>query len=227
MAPDPELTRSKLLDAATRLFAARGIFGVSLAEITKAAGQRNASALHYHFGSREAVLGAIIERHAPAIRDRRLELLAVAAERPGELRPAVEALVLPMTEFVQRGWRERAFVRIGVELATGPDRVSPGIRTALARPGGSEVFELIGHATATVPEAIRRERFRTVSLFIGRATADRALLLDTWAPGDEAVLDDAAFVANLVDMAAGALGAPVSAALDALGGGPGGGSARG
>src|SRR4051794_26907053 len=121
-------TRDKLLDAAARLFAERGIDNVSIAEIVRAAGQRNASAVHYHFGNRGEVLRAVLARHVPDIHDRRVELLERARSRPdGDVRAAVEAVVRPVTELAQRGWRERAYLQIGSELAhwlsrpTSPD----------------------------------------------------------------------------------------------------------
>ena len=49
-------TREKFLLTAERLFGERGINGVSLREISRAVGQRNPSALQYHFGSRDALL---------------------------------------------------------------------------------------------------------------------------------------------------------------------------
>src|SRR3954471_1048044 len=104
MANDVQATRRKLLDAAARLLADRGVRGASLAEIVKAAGQRNASAIHYHFGNREGLLEALVHRHASVIRSRRLQLLAVAERQPdSDLRSAVEALVRPVTELAQRG----------------------------------------------------------------------------------------------------------------------------
>ncbi len=44
-----------------------GIDNVSLAEIVRAAHQRNVSAVHYHFGSRDEILRALLARHVPAI----------------------------------------------------------------------------------------------------------------------------------------------------------------
>ena len=55
---------------------------VSLAEIVRAADQRNASAVHYHFGGRDQVVEAILARHVPDLRARRLELLAIAESTP-------------------------------------------------------------------------------------------------------------------------------------------------
>ena len=59
--------RDLLLAAGARLFADHGVEGVSLREITRAAGQRNVRALQYHFGDRAGLLHAIIELHAKEV----------------------------------------------------------------------------------------------------------------------------------------------------------------
>ena len=53
MPRDATATNERLLREAERLFARRGLYQVTVREITEAAGQRNVSALNYHFGSRE------------------------------------------------------------------------------------------------------------------------------------------------------------------------------
>ncbi len=55
--------RAALLEAATRLFAARGPAAVSVREIAAAAGV-NHGLIHRHFGSKKALLGAVLERLA-------------------------------------------------------------------------------------------------------------------------------------------------------------------
>lgn len=52
--------RETLLRTAEALFASKGIDAVSLNEINKAAGQKNTSAMHYYFGSKEKLLDAIL-----------------------------------------------------------------------------------------------------------------------------------------------------------------------
>ena len=49
-------TKTRLLDVAEQLFLTHGL-GVSVRDITDAAGQ-NGAAIHYHFGSRDALVGA-------------------------------------------------------------------------------------------------------------------------------------------------------------------------
>ncbi|MCH6551326.1 MAG: helix-turn-helix transcriptional regulator [Planctomycetes bacterium] len=59
----PVGTRERLLDVAEELFAEKGIAGTSLRTLTKAA-ETNLAAVHYHFGSKEALLDAVFERRA-------------------------------------------------------------------------------------------------------------------------------------------------------------------
>lgn len=53
-------TRALLLDVAEELFAARGLDSVSLREIAAAAGQRNNSAVRYHFRDKDGLIDALI-----------------------------------------------------------------------------------------------------------------------------------------------------------------------
>lgn len=74
-APPADGTRNRLITAAEKLFAERGIDGVSLREINRASGARNAVAVQYHFEDRAGVVRAIIAKHRPAVEALRHELL--------------------------------------------------------------------------------------------------------------------------------------------------------
>src|SRR6516165_9746897 len=52
-------TRALLLDVAEALISARGL-DVSLREIAAAAGQRNNSAVRYHFGDKDGLISALV-----------------------------------------------------------------------------------------------------------------------------------------------------------------------
>lgn len=88
--------RTQLLTAGERLIAANGI-AVSLRDIAIAAGQRNNSAVHYHFGSRAALLEAIVQRRQTPLEKRRIELIdkqgGVASCNIGDL---IAILVTPL-----------------------------------------------------------------------------------------------------------------------------------
>lgn len=68
-------TMDKLVDAAERLFAQQGVLTASVRDITVMAGQRNASAMHYHFGGREGLVAAVLARHGARVASERQALL--------------------------------------------------------------------------------------------------------------------------------------------------------
>ena len=96
--PEPILsTRDRIMQAAERLFAERGIDGVSLREITATAGV-NIAAAHYHFGSKKMVLEELFAQRSAPIAKRRLELLAqVRRDKKGKpvLEDVLEAFLQP------------------------------------------------------------------------------------------------------------------------------------
>ncbi|GLW12810.1 putative transcriptional regulator, TetR family protein [Microtetraspora sp. NBRC 13810] len=121
MPPNPEATSRRLVSAAERLFAERGIDGVSLREINSAAGQRNSTALQYHFRDRAGLLGAVLRKHQPEIEVRRHQLLDDYESRgplPGaEARRALAAaLVRPLAAKLSDPDGGRAYLRIMEQL---------------------------------------------------------------------------------------------------------------
>lgn len=110
-------TRSRILDAAEQLFAEHGFDGTSIREVTRDAAV-NVAAVHYHFGSKEALLRGVTDRVAVPISERRAELLdavvaAAAPEVPG-LEPLLDAFVRAdievLLELQDRGPRVARFL---------------------------------------------------------------------------------------------------------------------
>jgi AcrR family transcriptional regulator len=95
-------TALKLLTTAERLFAEEGIDAVSIRRISAEAGQRNNSALQYHFDGKDSVLEAILDYRQSPINQRRLELLANLERQglQGDVRALVETLVLPFVDLL-------------------------------------------------------------------------------------------------------------------------------
>lgn len=100
------------------MFAEQGFDGVSLRALTAAAGV-NLAAVHYYFGSKEALLEEIFARRAAPIAARRLELLDHCAEEPGRpplLEQLIEAFVTPSFE-LSRDPGGEPFMRLRARLA--------------------------------------------------------------------------------------------------------------
>jgi AcrR family transcriptional regulator len=101
MPKDPFETRERLLDTAERLMAEHGPEGVSMREISVRAGQGNNNAAQYHFGSREGIIEAVLDRRMTPIDARRAEMISDL--RPDPTLPAlIRAVVVPLSEASQR-----------------------------------------------------------------------------------------------------------------------------
>lgn len=92
-------TTSALLDAAEAAFASEGFDNASLRAIMREAGA-NPAAVHYHFGSREALAEAVLDRVLEPLQRRRLELLDELVDEgvADDLVGLVTALVRPDLE---------------------------------------------------------------------------------------------------------------------------------
>ena len=212
MTGSAEETRQRLIEAATRGFAEQGVHTASLLEITRQAGQRNRGAVHYHFGSREGMLVAVLEQHVDLIARRERELLAIARRQPdGDLASAVAAFVRPAVELGDLGWEGRCYLVILAELVEDdPDSLHPDVVAAITRAGGYDTYGLLEQRMPPMSAELRLERMSLTTTFILRAAADRARAGDRPAPSRHQ-LDTEAFIRNLIAMCVGMLTAPVEA----------------
>src|SRR5260370_3885361 len=119
---DARDSRDRLILTAERLFAERGIDGVSLRELNLAAGQKNVSGLQYHFGTKADLLAAVFGYRVPEIEARRQAMLAEmkAAGGMSDLRQVLGAMVIPFAEQLDSGRNERAYVRFVAQLYSHP-----------------------------------------------------------------------------------------------------------
>ncbi|MCF2526093.1 TetR/AcrR family transcriptional regulator [Yinghuangia soli] len=176
-------TRARILDAAERLFAERGVADVSLREIGAAAGQRNNSAVQYHFGTRDALVRALYEDRLAPLNRRRLELLAslpedLPATGPGALDALdrlVDVYVRPLAEAMRDGRADSHYARFIHRFTLEGAPVTPplgaettgGVREVLARLDAALAAAAPGQAPAR-----RALRLRLMHLLVTATLAD-------------------------------------------------------
>lgn len=136
--------RELILLAGERTIAERGP-DVALRDIAVAAGQRNNSAVHYHFGSRDGLIAAIIEKHQPALESRRTALLAdhETAGDPDSVAALIGMLVRPMFD---------------IPYAEGSTHYARFLEQTRAHPAvsGPDLHEKRWHATRILVERLYR-----------------------------------------------------------------------
>jgi AcrR family transcriptional regulator len=193
-------TRDRLLDAAEMLFAEHGIASVSLREINRAAGAKNAVAVQYHFGDRDGILRAISAKHFPAIDARRHAMLdEYEAQDVRDIRLLAAALVRPLASKLEDRDGGLAYLQIYAELINVPRRGSGGepenVRDSMQRWRG-----LVEPFLADDAVALHR-RFAAIR-FSASELGRRAR--------NGPHRDDRLFVSDLIDLVTGMLAAPAS-----------------
>jgi AcrR family transcriptional regulator len=89
-------TKTRILDAAEKLFGENGFDGTSLRDITTEA-DVNLAAVNYHFQSKESLIEAVIMRTAGPVNDKRIAMLEAAGPNP-TIEQLLEAFVGPVLE---------------------------------------------------------------------------------------------------------------------------------
>lgn len=187
-----------------------GIDQVSLNEISRTSDHHNRSAVQYHFGSRDALVRALFARTNVPIDAERSALLdhLEATNGPLSAREAIQVIVGPLARRLHTA-EGRRFLRLGGQLLNHPNynadaRDALQLNTSIMR-CAAYIRPILAH----LPPAIAIERASQMTGFTVRSLADEARLLDTANP-PRPVLTPDAFVANLVDVLLGMLGAPAS-----------------
>ncbi|WP_422002371.1 TetR/AcrR family transcriptional regulator [Reyranella sp.] len=199
-----------LLATAERLYAERGLDGVSMREIAREAEQKNNSALHYHFGSKEALLDAIIRlrmREVDALRNAFLD----ACEEKGldDLRTAVEALVRPLAHGLLAGRPDNYYNRFLAAAQIHPDIDLAAHASEESQRGFRRVYARLERALPRLPSAVLSQRYLTGIALVTFSLADFERIRARKAR-ERGGFDMQRAVENLIDMIAGALAAPVS-----------------
>lgn len=96
-------TRTRLLLAAERVIAEAGVSQASMRKINAEAGARNLSAAHYHFGSLDGLIAAVLEHRTRPIAIRRLMMLremAACGRQKFLIADVLRAVVWPLAELL-------------------------------------------------------------------------------------------------------------------------------
>lgn len=204
MPRDATKTRQRLIAEAERLFAEQGIYRARTQDIISAAGQRNASALTYHFGTRRGVLDAILEKHGYPMD---LERATVWADLDNDETPTlVQALALPLARRLSTS-SGRCYLRILAQMSaefghwdTAPANVPANLNA---------ILRLLRDQASAQDRTLRGERVLGMIQLMVASLAERARQIEKGEPL-EVPID--MYTANLVEMLVGIIKAPARVA---------------
>lgn len=194
-----------LMLAAERVVALRGYAGVTLREINEAAGARNASAVHFHFGSLDLLLQTVFKRRLSVVNTRRLEMLE--SVRCGDLRGFVEAMVRPLVVELMPRPEGNFYLRFLERLVLEGD-----LKTRLDLPadlmeGWRRAEQGIRQALPTIPPAVMDIRLELLRIHLTAGLAAAELRLEKLPSTADSL---ALFVATIIDASLAMVQTPVS-----------------
>lgn len=193
-----------LILAAERLFAERGIEGVALRHVNQAANQKNMSAAHYHFGSRDGLIRAVLMYRWSNLDKRRRDFLNRKTDAR-DIRFYLEAFVNPLIEQLKPREEGNYYIRFmqQYERYTGDYEFAKELS-----PAGVEIYSNLERLICYVPEEVRRLRIGYLINMIHSVLAVAEERLDR---REISHAEIELIAANAIDMFANALTAPLSA----------------
>lgn len=130
--------RERLLEAALRVFANKGIHAATIREITEAVGA-NVAAVNYYFGSKDGLVGAVFDRFVrPIVRARNAALDELeTAGASVTTREVAQCLVEPMVRLSADRWGGRSVILLLLQMRSLP---TPQMQRIAA-----DLFDAISH----------------------------------------------------------------------------------
>ena len=204
--PNESGTRQLMLETAERLFAQEGLDSVPLHRIVQDSGQRNRSALHYHFGTRPELVAHVVNMRMPVVNALRHQALDAIEAQPGgfDVRDVMLASASALAQVMDNEPWGRDYARIISQANFNPaacryDLIPPESTSSLQRVRG-----LIAQLLPQVPTRILDERLLwtedSMVMTLGRLARSGGAAAGT------------NVLHNLVDHCSAALQAPVSSA---------------
>jgi AcrR family transcriptional regulator len=207
--------KERILEGGLKIFAERGFQAATLRDITDRVGV-NIAAVNYYYGSKDALIRAVLTRYVRPIVDARWQALDELEQRGGRIttRQVVETLVWPMVRFSHDAWGGRGVIQLLLQTRAFP---RPEFQELV-----SELFDPISHRFVAAflrasPRLRREDAYWRYNFSLG---AIMQVLTDTSPEtcrlerlsGGLCRTDDPVIIAQLVDFITGGFAATVSAA---------------
>ncbi|MGP8297250.1 TetR/AcrR family transcriptional regulator [Streptomyces inhibens] len=200
-------TRERILAAAERLFAERGVYAVSNRQVSEAAEQGNNAAVGYHFGTKTDLVRAITRKHTERIEQARVRMLAEIGDS-SDLGDWVACLVRPTTEHLASVGSPTWFARFCAQVMTDPALQDIMAEESLTSPALRQTLEGLNRCLPQLPADVHVERGAMARQLIVHTCAERERALAENTPTPRSSWHDAA--TGLIDAIVGLWRAPVT-----------------
>lgn len=172
-------TKNAIKVAARRLFATRGIDGVSVREIALEANQRNSGSVHYYFRTKEALVSELVVDGARLINERRNAMLD-ELEHEGEIKSLRSAISVLVTSSIDMGdgSDEDTYIRFITWLQANHRDLFLQALDNQWNSGYQRCLQHIRRRLSTLAPTILNQRLVFMGLYLNAALSAREAALD-------------------------------------------------
>ncbi len=197
----PDGTKQRILRVAQDAFADLGINGASLRRISEMSGSRNVMAAQYHFGSRDALVSAIIDCNRQRLEEARAALCGgdIGTLQGLYVRELFRLVIQP---FMGGSHDDRSFVRFLRALVQHSPYYALWADQPSTTPITRAIYESLRSATRSLPEPVWMMRMNIIGKLVVNAVCDFETLDGCGELGPDT------FLAELVEAATAILQAP-------------------
>lgn len=213
-----EQTQQKILDAAESLFAESGFNDTSLRQITSCA-EVNLAAVNYHFGSKKALIQAVLQRYLQVVMPR-LELqfeLLLARQKATRLPEVLAVFVQPLLDLEQvKPKGTTLFLQL---LGRGYTDVQGHLRKFISHHYGSVLNKFVLLVQQSCPALDAAEIFWRLHFSLGTVVftmASSEALFDIAAADYQQESDIESVIRRLLPYLAAGIAAPVNQPFDSM-----------
>ncbi len=205
-------TKERILDAAERLFAEKGVDASSLRQVTGAAGV-NVAAIHYHFGSKEELLRAVIGRRFDPVNQERLKQLdrLETAGTPPDVEAILRAFLEPALDMLDAlGEQGSLLARLVARIYSDASEPLKNVLMTQFRDVFTRFVEALMTALPELPPAEVVLRFQYTAGVLHQSLSIIELPVAELSPVELPALDTENMLQRMVSFVAAGLRAPLS-----------------
>lgn len=208
-----EVTKQALMRSAEKLIAERGIESVSIRDIVQAAGQKNESALQYHFGSLKGLVRALHTSRDSEVGARRSAHLAQLLDNSSDpsLRDICKVMVAPSFELARAKPDYRRYVKAFGHEITSSEESALKVATKKGGESAHQTGILLRNKLSHLDEPAYRRRMDGALRYVSASMVHHARQKNAFR-GETGEL----FFYSLIDGLVGLLNAPESAETRAV-----------
>lgn len=177
MGQHSDRAREALLNSAEELFALYGLDAVSNRKIADHAGNANHSAVSYHFGGRDELLQALVNRYVEPAAQRRAEMVAEIGDSPS-LHDLIACSIMPWLEVVFQSDTTNYTSRFIVQLRSVPSAIKLVLQSFRPQDELQELFGEIHDDLFQVPRPAIRARAMMMQYMMFSVSAEYERLIE-------------------------------------------------